>query len=222
MNPVSEYSTPVFQRLKEEKQTRILDTAALEFAHQGYVTANINHIARKAGVSVGALYKYFTTKENLFLAVCSRSVGSLSAALDRISGSGEDLFGKIEAILRLILEHSRANREMIILYQEFTTQGNRELAARLSFQAESLSARYYAGLLAQAREEGVIAGDVDERMFAFCLDNLFMGLQFSYASEYYRNRMAIYVDPEIFLDDDRVIRETLRFIRRALLPEPRP
>ncbi|MCP3870504.1 MAG: helix-turn-helix transcriptional regulator, partial [Gammaproteobacteria bacterium] len=58
-----------FAKIDTEKRLRVLDTATKVFAEKGFVGANINIIAREAGVSIGAMYNYFDTKENLFLTV---------------------------------------------------------------------------------------------------------------------------------------------------------
>ena len=211
-----EYCTPLFERLSEEKQKLILDTASEEFAALGYQTANINVIADKCGISVGALYKYFGTKENLFLSVCSLTVEALREALEIIRNIDGGFFIKVEQLLRIIQEHSRKNPGTIHLYNEITTQGNSELASKLSYQTESITAEYYSMLIREGKASGEIAADIDERMAAFCLDNLFMALQFSYATEFYQERMKIYVDPDIFNDDERVLKASMDFIKRAL------
>lgn len=211
-----EYHTPLFDKISDEKRERIITTAAGEFARNGYNAANINEIARKSGISIGALYKYFKTKENLFLTVCMDSVAQLTRGLKEVQQSGGDIFDKFEMIIRMVLKHSRENSEIINLYNEITTEGNRDLASKLSSQMESVSAEYYAGLIEEAAGKGLIDSGIDSRVFAFCLDNLFMTLQFSYASEYYKERMKTYIDRDIFEDDERVVHGIMTFIRRAL------
>ena len=49
---------------------RILEGAGRAFAGAGF-RANVPAIAAEAGVSVGLIYRYFDSKEELFLAVCS-------------------------------------------------------------------------------------------------------------------------------------------------------
>jgi len=212
------YCTPLFKRLAEQKQDRILNVAADEFASLGYQTANINIIAKKCDVSVGSLYKYFETKENLFLSVCSLAVEALKSALEEVEQEDCGFFDKIRMLIAIVQDHSRKHPGVIHLYNEVTTQGNRELAAKLSYEMESISALHYAKLIKAAKEKGEIAIDVDEHMAAFCIDNMFMSLQFSYATEYYRERMRIYVSEDIFEDDERVMERSLEFIRRALEP----
>ncbi len=210
------YHTRVFEKLSDEKKNRILTTAAAEFSVCGYQAANINVIADKCGVSVGALYKYFTTKENLFLTVCMDAVRQLSESLKAVEELGGGIFEKVENVIRTILSHSRRYSELINLYIEITTEGNSELASKLSYQMESVSAEYYRRLIRQAVDSGELKSGCDAGMAAFCMDNLFMALQFSYASEYWKERMKIYVDENIFDDDERVVSGMMNFIKNAL------
>lgn len=52
----------------------ILDAAARVFARSGYAATTTNHVARKAGVSIGSLYEYFPSKEALLVALTERHV----------------------------------------------------------------------------------------------------------------------------------------------------
>ena len=145
-------------------------------------------------------------------------VDTLRTSLELVDNTAGGFYDKIKQIIRIIQQHSREFPGVIHLYNEVTTQGNSELAAKLSYDMESVSAELYSRLIAEAKDSGEVAAEVDERMAAFCVDNLFMTLQFSYATEFYMERMKVYVDEEIFDDDERVLKGCMSFIRRALEP----
>src|SRR5512145_1932591 len=117
------YSTPLFSRLPEAKQRTILNAAAAEFARSGYTAAKVDEIAEKAGISVGALYKYFANKENCFLTVLEAGMKELEERLNQVIAETKDPWSRIEAIVRLIPEHSRKQAEIIRLYQEIGSEG---------------------------------------------------------------------------------------------------
>jgi AcrR family transcriptional regulator len=50
----------------------LLDAAEEVFAERGFMAASLDDIARAAGYTKGAIYKHFSTKEELFLAVSDR------------------------------------------------------------------------------------------------------------------------------------------------------
>ena len=56
---------------ESERSTRqaILDAAQVEFLEKGYQKAGLRDIAKKAGVTTGALYGYFKNKEEVFSAL---------------------------------------------------------------------------------------------------------------------------------------------------------
>lgn len=54
------------QVLKPEVRARILDAALEAFAEHGYAGASMSDIARRAGMAVANLYRYFAGKEALF------------------------------------------------------------------------------------------------------------------------------------------------------------
>lgn len=60
---------PKFRRRKADRPTEIVQAAMAVFAEKGFAAAKLDEIAARAGVSKGALYLYFETKDDLFRAV---------------------------------------------------------------------------------------------------------------------------------------------------------
>ncbi len=58
----------MLKKLSDEKINEILEAGISEFASHGMDRANTNVIAKKAGVSVGVIYKYYNDKEGFFFA----------------------------------------------------------------------------------------------------------------------------------------------------------
>ncbi len=52
-----------------ETRQRLLEAAATEFASEGFVGANVNHISQAAGFAKGTIYNYFSSKRGLMLAL---------------------------------------------------------------------------------------------------------------------------------------------------------
>lgn len=213
---MKKYHNSIFDRINPDKKKKILDTATSEFAALGYNSANINIIAEKAGVSVGSLYKYFNTKEDLYLTVVGRGINTLENVLSEVFNIEGSLVDKIERILEVIQEHSRNNPDILNVYNGMTSQGNPDLARKLSMEMESVSAKYYRAVISDAKESNHIPEDVDEGIMALCLDNLFLSLQFSYGTVYYGERMKIYVGDDVLERDADIRKNILNFIVRGL------
>ncbi|MGC4018669.1 MAG: TetR/AcrR family transcriptional regulator [Muricomes sp.] len=63
-----------FHALEEEKQTRIINAALVEFSVKGYKRASTNVIAEKAQIGKGMLFYYFGSKEELFHFLCEYTI----------------------------------------------------------------------------------------------------------------------------------------------------
>ncbi|MBB3600709.1 AcrR family transcriptional regulator [Mycolicibacterium sp. BK556] len=60
------------ERRLEHTRALLLDAAEAVFAEKGFTPATLDDIAHTAGYTKGAIYKHFSTKEDLFLAVSDR------------------------------------------------------------------------------------------------------------------------------------------------------
>jgi AcrR family transcriptional regulator len=60
------------ERRLEHTRSLLLDAAEEVFAEKGFMAASLDDIAHAAGYTKGAIYKHFSTKEDLFLAVSDR------------------------------------------------------------------------------------------------------------------------------------------------------
>ncbi|MBV9231215.1 MAG: TetR/AcrR family transcriptional regulator [Chloroflexi bacterium] len=66
---------------KEARRTQILDAAVRCFARTGYYATTIEDVVRETGLSRGALYLYFPSKEALYLAISERWNCGLESAI---------------------------------------------------------------------------------------------------------------------------------------------
>ncbi|MBC8586777.1 TetR/AcrR family transcriptional regulator [Paratissierella segnis] len=204
-----------FIKISEEKRNKIMQTAIAEFAEHGFESANINIIAKKSGISVGAMYSYFNSKEDLFATTVHYAVETLKSVLDEIMLEDADLLWKIEKIIKAIQINSRSNLLLTKLYNQMTAENRTDLIYQIVSEVESVSANLYTDLIEKAKEEKLIRTGIDAKLFAFFLDNLFVSLQFSYSCEYYKERFKIFAGADIFDKDDLVAEELMKFIKAA-------
>lgn len=87
-------------RAERKAQTRqdLVDAAVTEFGRLGFQGARVERIAEVAGVTTGALYAHFGSKEELFLAVYEVAVGRASDEIAVLAGA-RDLAGAADAWL---------------------------------------------------------------------------------------------------------------------------
>lgn len=210
------YYKEAFDRIPEEKRARILKAATLEFASKGFRGANIRIIASSAEISVGVLYKYFASKEDIFLTVVDEGFSTLNNFLWKIIADEGDIFQKSEKILTMAINFSRQNPHLIQIYLNSTTESLSHRFSELYQKIEAAAAQFYPVLISSYRSKGLISQDVDESIAAFCIDSLIMVFQFSYACTYYKERMKLFAGRNVFKDDEHMVQGVLQFIRKAL------
>jgi len=67
---------PRWRRRPGERPAQLIDAALEVFSEHGFAAAKLDEIARRAGVSKGTIYLYFTSKEDLFKAVVKHIIGA--------------------------------------------------------------------------------------------------------------------------------------------------
>ena len=61
----------VVPEYKEEAKSKIVEAARIVFAKKGYHDATMDDVAKEVGVSKGALYSYFKSKEDILKEIYS-------------------------------------------------------------------------------------------------------------------------------------------------------
>ncbi len=94
-----------FNALDDEKRERILNAARKEFAAKGYNNASTNEIVKEAGISKGALFHYFGSKQDLYKYLFENTAEILKKEFfAKIDLSKADIFQRLRQVLRIKLE----------------------------------------------------------------------------------------------------------------------
>ncbi len=211
------FHTDTFEKAEAPRREALLAVALESFASKGFNGTSVNELARKAGISIGALYSYFTSKEDLFLHVVEMGHDLLVEALKDVDLDAP-FFETYEALVRKARDYARSNPELNLVYLDATTQGLRHLSSRLSGRLESVTAELYRKAIDAAIARGELRANIDPGAAAFCLDNIILLFQFSFASDYHRDRLRIFLglEPGETLDEESLIAAIVEFARRAL------
>lgn len=70
------------QHRSEETRVRITDSAIKLFSSRGYTAASVDDICTEAGISKGAFYHHFESKQALFLALLDGWLKTIDNAID--------------------------------------------------------------------------------------------------------------------------------------------
>lgn len=111
---------------REQTRREILDAAARAFAQRGLHGASVEAVAAEAGLSTGAVYSNFASKEDLFLTLYEERIASrardLRAAVGEAGDPGEALAAAAADATRTI----RSSPEWLLLYFEFALLAARD------------------------------------------------------------------------------------------------
>ncbi|WP_372345707.1 TetR/AcrR family transcriptional regulator [Streptomyces sp. KL116D] len=88
----------------------IIEAAREEFSEQGYGATSIRNIAKRAGVSLSALYYYYKGKQELLVAILDDGLDAYFGACDTaLQAAGDDPAEQLEALVtatvRFRIEH---------------------------------------------------------------------------------------------------------------------
>lgn len=85
-----------FHALEDEKQQRIINAALAEFGQKGYRHASTDRIVEQAGISKGALFHYFGSKEKLYLFLLDWTAQTMANAIStQLDMADPDLFSRL-------------------------------------------------------------------------------------------------------------------------------
>lgn len=201
----------MLKKLTQQQQDAILERAVEEFGRDGLERASVSEIARRSGVSVGVIYKYYKNKEELFRHCLTHSIAMLSEVMEGAVSGEETLMGACEKLIRACITASKEHAPYIQMYHAITH--TQEGAKTYAEAIESATAQTYTKLLELAQAEGEVRADLDPALGAMFFDNLLMMLHFSYGCAYYEERMKLY-DPSV--SEEELVRQLVLFVKGAL------
>lgn len=161
---------PKFRRRPADRPAEILSAALEVFAERGFQAARLEEVARRAGVSKGALYLYFETKADLFRAVVTdaispnlertKAVASADVPFEQAVRMGVGMLAarvvtdrRITGVVKLVIAESRNHPELATIWHETVVEPG---------------IRLLTGLITAAQARGEVRPG-DPRLFAFGL-----------------------------------------------------
>jgi AcrR family transcriptional regulator len=102
--------------LETRRKAEILSAAAAAFAEVGFAATKVQTIADRLGVGNGTIFRYFRTKEALFLAAVERGLKDLTEAMDAILATDADPLTQFRNVVRQYLRFFHDRPEMAELF----------------------------------------------------------------------------------------------------------
>ncbi len=163
----------------EQRRQQILDAAVACFSQHGFHEATLADICERAGLSRGAVYHYFKSKEAIIDGIRERSTGEYEPLWATLAGEG-GIRQRLAEFERFAFENmtapgaEQANRLGILLWAEALLdprilRGQREVMSELR---ERMTAT-----IAEAQQRGELDPDLDAAHVGHVLVGAVLGFQ---------------------------------------------
>jgi AcrR family transcriptional regulator len=185
----------------------LLTATAQVLVEEGYAKASTNKIARRAGVSVGSLYQYFSDKDALVNALLEQWVERQLALLEEllVALREADAEATVRAVLLGMIQIKQHSPELTrVLYEQIPRTGQFDQVERWNRRAAQLLEAHLEARRAQVRPQAL--GRV-----AWLLVQIFHGVI---------NHAALN-QPEL-LQEAWLVEELTELVLRYLRPDPSP
>lgn len=146
------------------RREQILTAARACFLRKGLHNSSMQDLIKEAGLSVGAVYRYFKSKNEIIAAIAEGVVSGISQEIDEIAGRRLPLVDSLGLLLEVIdaqLSPGGALPIAVQIWAEATTDPAIGAIAQARYSALRASVR---ALVANAAESGELppGADVDE------------------------------------------------------------
>jgi len=144
------------KELVDTRRIELVNAAVELFVRKGFHQTTVREIAREFGMSMGALYDYIRTKEDILFLVCDHIHGSVSNKLKeslQSEKSGMEILKNAISDYFIIIDENQDY--MLLLYQE--TKSLSKAARKYIFVAENELTSIFEDILKQCIKEKTVS-----------------------------------------------------------------
>ena len=104
------------QREYEARRQEILSAAEGLFSKNGFFKTSMAEIATAAQFAMGTVYRFFKSKEEIYISIVEAKVEELAGLLDEAITKEKTASDKINAFIQVKLEYADRNRDFFRIY----------------------------------------------------------------------------------------------------------
>jgi AcrR family transcriptional regulator len=165
------------QRLSAEERQEEIIKAAVELAgEQGVDNVTTQDMANAVGITQGAIFRHFPTKDMIWLAVIHWVRGRLMGVVDMAASQGSDPLDSLE---KMFFAHLGFVDKVPAIPKLVFTDQLLKKNPKIKELVRSILADYEAkvtGLIAQAKAQNLVRPDLDEHAAAVMFTGIIQGL----------------------------------------------
>ncbi|ARF14833.1 MULTISPECIES: TetR/AcrR family transcriptional regulator [Sporosarcina] len=129
-------STVKDEELVQKRREQISRGAVKLFIDKGFHRTTTREIAKEAGFSIGTLYEYIRTKEDVLYLVCDNIYNEVKFRLSELDNNDNTVEGLRVAIARYYEVIDQMSDEFLVMYQESKSLPNEALRYVLTKELE--------------------------------------------------------------------------------------
>jgi AcrR family transcriptional regulator len=159
----SPYVPKISPAHEQQRRAQILAAAMACFARQGYHATSMDDVVRESSLSVGAIYSYFGSKEDLFLALSDDRAEQTLAYLNELFRQPGPMADKLgEAVDYFFRQLSDDLIPLARVNVEFLSEAAKSERLKQRQQRRCATIRQFiCWLLTEAQKRGEVRADVD-------------------------------------------------------------
>jgi AcrR family transcriptional regulator len=161
----------VYPGYRKEAKSRVIKAAVSLFSKKGYHDTTMDDIAGELGVSRGAIYLYFESKEAILQEIFLLNQECLRKMLEQY-GEGPDPLKTAEMVFDKITESKKAR--MPIHFEIVSRASNDETIKRILLEDNGRDVKVVQAFVQHHMDRGNIRNDVDPRILAELIISLAM------------------------------------------------
>ena len=160
-----------------ETRERLLRVAQLAFARVGYAATTNRDMAAMADITTAAIYHYFPSKAELYMAVFDQVDDIVYSAFEKAAAASDGFVERYSAVLDAAVELNREDRSLAAFIVAVPSEARRhpELARMLRPKMTRSNA-FLRRLVIDSRERGELAPGIDDGALEDLLNAVLSGL----------------------------------------------
>ncbi|KMQ50356.1 Transcriptional regulator, TetR family [Chitinispirillum alkaliphilum] len=146
------------------------------FRCQGFKKTSIAQITERCGIAVGSFYKYYPSKENLFLDIYFKMNLSMEEQVMESCGSDENLTIYVKNVILSLLKGIKSDP---ILREWYDRESWHKIISKCDFKSLDISSNSFSyslflSIIKKWKENGRIRQDLSEELILAMFDSLFI------------------------------------------------
>ncbi len=165
---------------RASQRKAIVEAAERVFLRHGFLQSNMSGIAAEAGISRPTLYKYYSTLDDLALAVQMRSLESLNDTIRKyLASGGETAVDRLQLIFEACLDFYDENPDRLrftTLFDQYYSQQGSPPGAEAKYAAYLKQYSVLDKLIERGQQEGSLRPGLDPHKTAAMVENTMLAM----------------------------------------------